>query len=334
MYHRGINYDVGTNYEPGYLSRETWSFDLMEREIKIIANELFCNSIVIYGSDIQRLQLTAETALKNGLYVWLQPRLINANPSDMLDHLRKLALLAEQLRRQYQKVTLNVGCELSIFMSGIIPGHSYAVRASRLLYLWPFLPLFNLKLNKHLKKAVDVARENFQGKISYGSGIWESVDWSGFDRIGLNYYREKLNQKSYVNDLRSFHKWHKPIVITEFGCCTYKGAEKKGGSGDNIVDWYNMFLPKLKSKAFIRDEKIQADYLAELISIYLNENIYGAFVFQFIEPSYTYSDDPLYDLDMASYAIVKSFKDKDAGYWETKMAFEEIARQYKLLDVH
>ena len=331
MVYKGINYDVGTNYAPGFLSREVWSEELMLSEINVIAHELQCNSIEIYGSDIPRLIACGKAALEEGLNVWLQPRLIDANPHERLEHLSELAKEAEKLRIKYKRVTLNVGCEVSIFMSGIIPGATYAQRAAKLLYLWPFLGLFNKKINKHLKEACAIARYSFKGDITYGSGIWEGVDWTDFDIIGLNYYRESTNYKSYASDLRNFHRYKKPIVITEFGCCTYKGADKKGGSGDGIVDWRNVLRPKLKHDRFIRSEAVQANYIKELFSIFGAEGIYGAFVFQFIEPSYTYSKEPLYDLDMASFAIVKSFAKEfnyEAGYWEPKEAFGEIAKLY------
>src|SRR5690606_21326311 len=131
-----------------------------------------------------------------------------------------LAHAAEQLRQQYDNVTLNVGCELSIFMHGLIPGATFLKRVRWLTYmwwLWMLLPRFNHRLNAHLNKACTVARAAFKGQISYGSGIWENVDWNEFDVVGLNYYREKTSQITYVNDLRRFHKHKKPIVITEFG---------------------------------------------------------------------------------------------------------------------
>ncbi len=331
MEYKGISYDTGTNYAAGFLSGGVWSHELMQREIKVIAHQLHCDSIQIYGSEIQRLVDCSKVALEEGLKVWLQPRLIDATPEEMLVHLSELAKAAEELRLKHSVVTLNIGCELSIFMSGIIPGKTYAKRVSKLLFLWPFLAFFSKRLNKHLKEATRAAKESFKGRITYGSGIWEDVDWKEFNIIGLNYYREASNYSSYAKNLRDFHKYRKPIVITEFGCCTYKGADKKGGSGDYIVDWSSLQRPKLKHGGYIRSEETQANYIRELLEIFHQEGIAGAFAFQFIEPSYIHSQDPLYDLDMASFAIVKSFSEEfnyEAGYWEPKKAFEEIAKLY------
>lgn len=331
---KGINYDTGTNYAPGYLSREVWYQDLIRREIRGIREELHCNTINIFGSDINRLVDCATIALDNNLHVWLQPRLIDSRPDEMLAHLSELARAAEELRKQYENVTLNLGCELSIFMTGIIPGRSFLQRASWLGYmwwLWMLLPRFNNKLNAHLKKARTVARSHFNGHISYGAGIWENIDWREFDIVGLNYYRESSNQASYVKDLRGFYQYNKPIVITEFGCCSFDGADKLGASGDSILD-YTGPTPRLR-RVYRRNEKVQADYIVDLLNIYQSERIYGAFVFEFIEPSHPYSNDPRYDLDMASYGIVKVYphntdQPDSVVQWEPKQAFHELARFY------
>ena len=109
--YKGINYDVGTNYMPGIMSREVWSLNLAKQDMNIIRRELNCNAVSIYGKDIDRLIECATVALERDLYVWLQPRLVDANQDDLLDYLSRTAKEAEQLRVQYGRVTLNVGCE-------------------------------------------------------------------------------------------------------------------------------------------------------------------------------------------------------------------------------
>jgi hypothetical protein len=49
--HRGVNYDVGTNYDPGgTLTRPVWDLDLVRQEIRAIRDELHCTSLGIYGT--------------------------------------------------------------------------------------------------------------------------------------------------------------------------------------------------------------------------------------------------------------------------------------------
>jgi len=82
-----------------------------------------------------------------------------------------------------------------------------------------------------------------------------------------------------------------------------------------------------------RVAKVQADYIAELLTIFAAEQIHGAFIYTFTEEA-PHSPDPRYDYDMASYGIVKIYEDGSdksysiSGYWEPKLAFHEIARIY------
>ncbi|ABR47730.1 Abortive infection protein [Alkaliphilus metalliredigens QYMF] len=333
---KGISYDVGTSYVPGQSSRPTWYPEVMRREIQVIRDELNCNSIIIFGNDLKRLVECAEEALKSGLYVWLQPRLMNSQQTEMISNLNEVSKAAEKLRQKYQNIGLNVGCEFSFFTAGSIPGRDFSQRAKILGFLAPLLPLFNWRLNKLLRKAVAVARPHFNGPISYGAGTWEDVDWSQFDMIGLNYYLDSTNHANYITGLRRFNKYDKPIVITEFGCCAYEGAAFKGGSGADIQDWKDINHRKLDA-IYTRNEQVQADYIGSLINLYEEEGLYGAFVCMFIEGDAPYSEEPLYDLDMASFGIVKPYplesgKSADEGHWQRKQAFYEIAQRYGSTD--
>lgn len=328
---KGINYDVGTNFSPASLTRE-WRKTLMEQEIRVISDQLHCTSIQIYGTDIDRLIECATTALENGLHVWLQPRLIEGSQEETLAHLSKVAQVAERLRKKYKKIDLSLGCELSIFSSGIIPGSNHAERASKLHTMWWLLPWYNKKLNDYLREACKVVRQSFKGKISYAAALWERVDWKGFDMVGLNLYKLAYNESKYVKKLRKYHRKSKPIVIFEFGCATYEGADKMGPNSHEIIDWSTP-VPQIKGN-IKRSERVQANYIIELLKIYKSENIHGAFVYDFIQPYHPYSPDTRYDLDMAGYSIVKVYpsdseKSYESGYWEPKMAFGEIAKFYK-----
>ena len=330
--YKGVNYDTGTNYGAGgVLSREVWRPDLAGLEIQAIRDQLHCNAIGIFGTDVDRLAQAASVASEHGLYVWLQPRLVDADPHQMLDHLADAARAAEQLRRQYPAVNINVGCELTIFSAGIIPGTSYRQRGARLSSprSWPLLPGYNRKLNTLLARAVTVTRSHFHGQITYGAGLWERVDWRPFDVVGLNYYRVRFNRRRYAAKLRRYLRHGKPVVVVEFGCASFDGAVDKGPTAHEIIDWSGS-VPQITGP-YVRDEQVQADQIAELIGIYEAEGIDGAFVFEFIEPSHPHSDDARQDLDMAGYGIVKVLPDERPGSyrWEPKAAFHTVARLYE-----
>jgi hypothetical protein len=96
----------------------------------------------------------------------------------------------------------------------------------------------------------------------------------------------------------------KPVIIAEFGCCTYQGAENAGGMGWAIVDWGK--TPLQLNGDYVRDEGLQARELTDVLSIFESVGVDGAFV----SPTSTYNDNPLYDFDMASYSLVKSYADR------------------------
>jgi hypothetical protein len=190
---------------------------------------------------------------------------------------------------------------------------------------------FNRNLNRFLEKAIVELRRHFHGPITYASGAWETVDWELFDFVSVDWYRDAFNKKKFRSDLRKYFTFGKPVVITEFGCCTYEGAADKGAYGWDIVDW-NHEPPQLK-RIYIRSENVQAKYLAELLDVFIEELANGAFVFTFVMPKYTHSDDPRFDLDMASFALVKSYQNQKGSTfvdvpWEPKLSFYALADYY------
>jgi hypothetical protein len=327
--HKGINYDVGTNYVPGPLSRPAWDEDVVRQELLVIRDQLHCDSVNLFGSDSGRLIRGAQLALELGLETWIQPRVIEAGADETLERLAGVAAAAERLRAEGRgAVGLNVGCELTIFSAGIIPGKTFQRRAALVGLLWWLLPWFNRRLNRLLRRAAEVARAHFHGEVTYGAGLWERVGWEPFDVVGLNYYMDSGNSGEYAAGLRKFKRHGKPVVIVEYGCCSYEGAKAAGAAGDDIVDW-NKPVPEL-TRDYRRNEQVQAERIAELFRIYQDEGVRGAFVFEFIEPSYPHSPDPRYDLDMASFGVVKASPDGRGGYrWEPKAAFHEIARIHR-----
>jgi hypothetical protein len=68
------------------------------------------------------------------------------------------------------------------------------------------------------------------------------------------------------------------------------------------------------------------------LEIYEAEEVFAVFVFTFITYNYIYDESPLYDLDMASYGIVKSLRNRENGYkglpWKPKQSFFEVSNYY------
>jgi hypothetical protein len=338
MKYKGINYDIGTRTLAGGLTRPIFDVETVTREIEIIKSELHCNAIRISGLDIDRIGIASEIALKAGLTVWFSPVLQYEDQIGTFNYVLRAAGRAEELRLKYENIIFVMGCEFTLFTHGFIKGKTGEERMRNMFSPWSMIKslvgikrTYNKRLRSFLSKLISEIKTLFHGQITYASGTWEKPDWKLFDIAGIDHYRASYNRQVYTKQLQEYKKAGIPLYITEFGCCTYRGAEDKGAMGWNIVDW-KQTRPRLKGN-FVRDESAQANELITLLEIFDSENISGAFVFTFVSYNYLYNDDPQYDLDMASYGIVKSLPDNKPGYqgklpWLPKTAFYKLGNYY------
>ncbi|GHC82089.1 hypothetical protein GCM10007079_22720 [Nocardiopsis terrae] len=330
---RGIMYDVGSSYVPGQNSRERWNPEAVREEMRVIREDLHCTAVSLFGHDPDRLDQACRLALEQGLDVWLQPRSPEAGHDETIDHVERAAELAGRLAAEYPgRIVLNVGCELTVLNRGILPGRHMGQRG-RALYVFSLFPsYYNRRLNRLLGRLAATARKHFPGPLTYGSGTWETVDWTPFDIIGVDYYLDESTRSSYRQGLRALNRLGKPVVVTEFGCCSYRGAETRGGSGGDPLDWRDLDDRRVRG-GLVRDESVQADTIERLIDVYETEDVHGAFLCMFVEGDCRYSPDPARDCDMASFGIVRppspeSELSPDDGHWEPKEGFHALARRY------
>src|SRR3954471_15338447 len=83
---RGVTYDTG--FVVAGVARSTHEpFDhaVVERELRIIKDDLCCNAVRITGSVVDRLVFAAEAAARLGLEVWLAPLTCDLSPDEALD---------------------------------------------------------------------------------------------------------------------------------------------------------------------------------------------------------------------------------------------------------
>lgn len=354
---KGVSYDVGRvmggNWRPKLDTK------IVHRELEIIQNDLHCNAVRICGLDIDRLMTSAEDALRLGLEVWLSPEMWDKSQEETLKYIRKAAAAAEKMRETWpERLVFLVGSELTLFMQGIVPGRNITQRMSNSSF-WENAKAgkHNQPLNGFLAKANEAVRQVFHGKVTYASLLWEAVDWSLFDFVGVDHYRAARIKDQYADMLKPFFAFGKPVVITEFGCRTYQGADTTTeGMGGDIVDYtpnlrilitfvtntvrsalFGVQLPpprmRIKKGNYLRDEGLQARELTEMLGILDRTGVEGTFVMTFVSPIFPFSDNPRYDLDMANYSLVKSYTDKyGTTYpdmpWEPKESFKAVADYY------
>jgi len=325
--YRGVVYEVGAGEAPAT------AFDTtrMRRDMRAIRHQLHANSVKVTGHGVERLAATATEAAERGLHVWLEPTLGDVPPAQILDHLAETGRCAERLRRQGAGVHLSVGCEFVLFVPGIVPGDTVLERIENLLS-GNFDPeRLAVRLRRFTARAAEVGRSVFGGPLTYAAADDEDVDWDLFDIVGLDYYGYHQSRADYVRDLRRHQRPGKPLAIMEFGSCTFDGAPEQGGMGWNVVD-YTKQPPEIKGN-LVRSERTQASYLTTVLDAFESMGLYSALAFTFISPDAEHRAEPRYDLDMASYALVKPIKERPGDptsdwHWEPKQAFHALARAY------
>jgi hypothetical protein len=342
----GVTYDTGTNFATGQgsLSRLAWSEQRMHEEIAAIKDQLNCNSVTVYGSDLTRLAGTARAAVERGLHVWLQPRLVDRPQDEVLDQLGETARLAESLRRDGAAIGLAAGCVQLVFTPGIAPGDQYHERMANVFpdadhrVLVPTgrvdLEAANARLNAFLDRASAVVRDNFAGMVSYSAAPFEDVDWRLFDVVGLMHFytlRYPASRTEHLAELARYRRWGKPVMIAEFGTATHAQAPGKAFLSFDIVDRHRP-VPTVFD-GYRRDERTQADFHLEMLATFEEAAVLGVSVSEFIHPTHPHSPDPRLDLDAASMAIVKTIRDTyhdpaSPYRWEPKRSFQAIAGYY------
>ncbi|HEY1619105.1 MAG TPA: hypothetical protein VGG25_15900 [Streptosporangiaceae bacterium] len=328
---KGINYDTG--FQPGNRSRPDFDPAIVAAEIRVIARELGCTAVRISGADPGRIEVAARAAAAEGLEAWFSPFPCELPPASLLELFGDCADRAERLRRDGAEVVLVIGCELSLFNPGYLPGTYFYDRIRRLarpgprqLAAFARLPK---RLNGFLAEAAQAARSRFGGPLTYASGTWEPVDWSVFDIVSVDAYRDKRNARSFRAELRKHFEHGKPVVATEFGCCAYAGAADRGGLGWDIVDYDESGAATLRGE-YQRDEAEQVRYLREVSQVFAEEGLDLAFWFTFAGYRNSVGPDPRADPDLASYGLVSMLPDgPGSGYqglgWRPRLAFDAMA---------
>lgn len=331
---RGVTYDTGF-INNGVTTKEIFDINIIKREMQIIKNDLHCNAVRITGGDADRLEITAGLAAEAGLEVWYCPFTCDLTIEVLKNFLIDAAERAERIRSTGAEVVFITGSEITLVTKGFFSDDKFNDRIHLLkdpVKLREKIPEVRNRLNEFFKELVPLIREQFHGKISYASLPFESVDWSLFDIIATDgAYRTAGNAANYEKLMEAFVSQGKPAAITEFGCGTYIGAADATDS-IWIVDWVDGKPDKLNGN-YIRYEHEQAAYILELLQIFDAAKVDAAFLTSFAAYMSPHREDPVYDLDIASYGIVKVYENKFGEtypdmHWEPKESFKVIAEYF------
>jgi len=325
----GVNYDTGLRYD-GRSTRERFDPEEVRRDLTVIADQLHAPAVRVSGNDPDRLGTAGEAALAAGLELWFSPVPMDLEPDEFIAFLTDCGRRAEALRQSGRgEVVLVLGCELSVFCKGFVPGETSGERLALMAdpATWAD-PAKLTQLQAGLARWGEVqqqlasaARSVFGGRITYAAGLWEDVNWDLFDIVAVDAYRDAANAATFAEELAARKKWGKPVVATEFGCCAYRGAGDRGGTGWMIVN--REVDPPVVNGAYERDEQEQVEYLIELVEEFDRIELAAAFWFSFAGFALPHRpDDPEHDLDLSSYGLVAV---DDDGHWEPKPVFAKLA---------
>jgi hypothetical protein len=244
------------------------------------------------------------------------------------------------------QLVFSVGSELTLFMQGIIPGRFLMKRLHNMMAGDVVKSgRHNKPLNDFLARATPAVRQVFHGPVTYAALIWEQVDWSIFDIVGVDHYWSERIKDRYLDLLAPLFTFNKPVVVTEFGFSTTSAPAVSGAQAIGHVDGWSFVLHRLPvvgrfvrvrlAQIDERDEGVQASRLVEQLHLLDRAGVDGAFVSTFIYPVRPYDDDPKYDLDRESPSLVKSYAGGKHGTtypdmtWEPKESFKAVADFYR-----
>jgi hypothetical protein len=340
----GVNYDTGMAIEDDN-TRPDFDPDVARRELRIIADDLHATAVRVSGADVDRIATASRLALDAGLDAWFAPFPVDLEPDELVSYLEGAAAAAEQVRRAAvlaapagREVVLVLGCEMTLFGKGFVPGDGLRGRIATMMdpATWateegraPVIAGFAKAYGTH-RRIAEAARKIFKGRITYAAGMWEQVEWDLYDIVSVDAYRDAQNAADFPGLLRQYRAFGKPVVASEFGCCTYRGAADRGGLGWDIVDDKRSEL----TGDYERDEAEQVRYLHELSAEFDAAGFEGAFWFSFAGYTLPHRGEPKRDLDMGSYGLVAVYDDGRHGTtypdmtWEPKLSFHALAALY------
>ncbi|MEV5703772.1 hypothetical protein [Actinoallomurus sp. NPDC052274] len=332
----GINYDTGFT-SGGTTTHEPFLPHVVQREMRVIREDLHCDAVRVTGGHADRLETAARAAADAGLEVWYSPFTNGLSQEELLAFLADAAERAERLRRDGARVVFLTGSEITMFTDGFLPGDTSQERSANLADPAAFralLPRLHATLNAFLGRVVTEVRARFGGPVGYASVAFEGVDWTPFDILATDSgYRDATNADALPDALRAQVAQGKPFGVTEFGCGTFRGAFDLGGRGDSIVEWNENARPVRLAAGTVRDEREQAAYIRELLDVYDAAGVDAAFVYTFARWDLATTDlhDPELDFDAASFGVVRVLPPgaAEGPYaelgWEPKAAFHVMA---------
>ena len=320
----GMNYDTGF-VSAGSTTHEPFDPATVREDLRVIREELHCDAVRVTGGVQDRLELSARLAAEAGLEVWYCPFTNGLDRDGLRAFVLDGAERAERLRRSGAPVVYLTGSEIALFTDGFLPGRDLTQRVAALkdpLRMREAVAAGRAAVRGFLAEVVPLVRERFGGPIGYASVPLDDVDWAPFDLIASDGgYRDATTAAAFPRSLAAAVGQGKPYAVTEFGCCTFRGAAEVAGATEPVTFDEHGRAATLTA-ALERDEQGQARYVLDLLRDYEAGGVEAAFVYTFANRHLPTTADPALDFDLAARGIVRVRPD---GTWTPKAAFHALA---------
>ncbi|GAA3504761.1 hypothetical protein GCM10019016_118740 [Streptomyces prasinosporus] len=173
---------------------------------------------------------------------------------------------------------------------------------------WSSLGPVRERLDDFFPRIAASVRTHFGGRVAYASAPRESVDRVPFGLIGVDAYRAARNADGFREELRGRLAHGRPVAVTEYGTCAYRGAGERGGAAWQVPH------------GAVPDEGEQVRCLTELLDVFEEEGVDTALWFTFAGHGRPGKQ------DLGSYGVVRTLDEKRR---EPEKVFHTMAARYR-----
>lgn len=244
--------------------------DAQDEKLDVIRNELGCNAVIIFGyADFEDdLIQVGRLAMEKGFdRIYLTPMYLDFSIEDTVERIGQFASKVRTLREISDSIVFMVGHEFSLDSSSFVPGTTYDEREQN---AWNGQFDWRKALSVMpgaFRKIISLCKQNYGYPVAYAATTWEAdnaVPWEDpmFESIGTDAYiwNKVGGTEQYVmNEIQNLsQKYRKQVMVTEWGCCTFKNASE---------DWQAEPGPN-----YPYDEDEQANYIRQYCNM-LNRSV-------------------------------------------------------------
>ena len=228
----------GMRMSVGWKGNDHAPIDVQDEKLDVIRDELRCNAVIIYGyADFEDdLIQVGRLAIEKGFdRIYLTPMYLDFSIEDTVKRIVQFASKVKTLREISDSIVFMVGHEFSLDSSSFVPGTTYDEREQN---AWKGQFDWRKGLSvmpDAFRKIISLCKQNYGYPIAYAATTWEAdnaVPWQDpmFESIGVDAYiwnKVGWTEQYVMNEIQRLSQlYRKQVMVTEWGCCTFKNASE------------------------------------------------------------------------------------------------------------